>query len=717
MAKFKPKTPKKKNTPLVAPTPLRKAKSKRFSIASAGLAIRKGLKKLVKPKVGPLTGVEILPHGSDLVVRKRATPAKSGGLKATSAADPKSPKARKSPADELKSYRTELTRALTNVTKSLDLSELPDGEDEANGADCIRLPSRVFNKYSVQLRLNKAKQMERVVQKAVKIKQELDDDSVIILEETLDADVVVIEADAARMEANDKAEGTTAKTPPPPLAVDNQQAGPSGMNALAAALNPTPSFTPEQQELQVDRSNQMRSIMGLPPHQSAARPPFGQPPAFFPPRPTVPFGSLFSGQRANAAVMSAAAGYGAPGGEVRFQAARTQTTSNGTTVTKTTERTQIAVKLPSKWEPRPLRRSMYTLGQELPPGEDPDAYVRICSYNILCETTRQTCEHLYETEEQQTYGVWEHRFPLLVKELQELQADIFGLQEVQADHVPAFDLIFKEHEYTTHYLQRTGDRVDGCLVAFRRQRFEQLDYVEIRYRQGSSQYDNDNVGQLLVLKDRVTDAVFCLTNTHILFNMKRGDQKLAQLVLLSAHVEQATRKWRDAPQFKGVLMIGDFNMEPRSPLYNFVRYGTLRWIGCKRQRLAFQDQRPFSRVEAFRMDFAVDPETCKFVDEPSNETVHTFRRELFRFRTAYMHYKNRQQTVPEISTFHQTADSPDFIFYSAVPTAKGMVEGGIQLRRRLSLPSRQDLEQSCGRLPNRFCGSDHLPIMADFAFV
>ncbi|KAI6233595.1 Endo/exonuclease/phosphatase domain-containing protein [Aphelenchoides fujianensis] len=708
MAKFKQKTPKKKNVPLVTPTPLRKAKAKRFSIASAAGAIRKKLVKLVKPKVGPLTGVEILPHGSDLVVRKRATPAKSGGSK--------SPKARKSPADELNSYRTELTRALTNVTKSLDLSELPDWEDEAEAADCIRLPSRVFNKYSVQLRLNKAKRMERNVQKAVKIKQELDDDSVIVLEETLDADVVVIEADA-RMEANDKAEGTTAKTSPPPLAVDNQQAGPSGMNALTAASNPTPSFTHEQQQLQIDRSNQMRSIMGLRPHPTANGQP-QKPPAFFPPRPAVPFGSLFSGNLANAAGMSAAAGYGAPGGgEVRFQAARTQTTSNGTTVTKTTETTQIAVKLPSKWEPRPLRRSMYTLGQELPSGEDPAAYVRICSYNILCETTRQTCEHLYETQEQQTYGVWEHRFPLLVKELKELQADIFGLQEVQADHVQAFDLIFKEHEYTTHYVQRTGDRVDGCLVAFRRQRFEQLDYVEIRYRQGSSQYDNDNVGQLLVLKDRVTDAVFCLTNTHIVFNMKRGDQKLAQLVLLSAHVEQATRKWRDAPQFKGVVMIGDFNMEPRSPLYNFVRYGTLRWIGCKRRRLAFQDQRSFSRAEPFRMDFAVDPETCQFVDEPSNETVHTFRREQFRFRTAYMHYKDRQQTVPEISTFHQTADSPDFIFYTGVPTAKGMIEGAIQLRRRLTLPSEQELEQTCGRLPNRFCGSDHLPIMADFAFV
>lgn len=40
------------------------------------------------------------------------------------------------------------------------------------------------------------------------------------------------------------------------------------------------------------------------------------------------------------------------------------------------------------------------------------------------------------------------------------------------------------------------------------------------------------------LKDKQSGAEFCIANTHLLFNMKRGDVKFAQLVILLATLDK-----------------------------------------------------------------------------------------------------------------------------------------------------------------------------------
>ena len=97
-------------------------------------------------------------------------------------------------------------------------------------------------------------------------------------------------------------------------------------------------------------------------------------------------------------------------------------------------------------------------------------------------------------------------------------------------------------------------------------------------------------GQLIILQDRYSKAIFCVANTHILFNMFRGDLKLGQLTLLLAHVQRATASYRGNSAFRGVFLCGDFNMEPHSPLYSFLRFGRIRPTDYNRATLARHKQ-------------------------------------------------------------------------------------------------------------------------------
>lgn len=63
-------------------------------------------------------------------------------------------------------------------------------------------------------------------------------------------------------------------------------------------------------------------------------------------------------------------------------------------------------------------------------------------------------------------------------------------------------------------------------------------------------------------------------NTHILFNPKRGDIKMAQLRLLLTRMTSLA-----AQQSRGTdvlfLAMGDLNLAPHSPIYDFLAMGEL----------------------------------------------------------------------------------------------------------------------------------------------
>ena len=66
----------------------------------------------------------------------------------------------------------------------------------------------------------------------------------------------------------------------------------------------------------------------------------------------------------------------------------------------------------------------------------------VCSYNVLCQTTIPDTDYLYKhlSPDRRHLLDWSHRSALFRKELPMLDADVYCLQEVHADHYDNFYL-------------------------------------------------------------------------------------------------------------------------------------------------------------------------------------------------------------------------------------------------------------------------------------
>lgn len=93
--------------------------------------------------------------------------------------------------------------------------------------------------------------------------------------------------------------------------------------------------------------------------------------------------------------------------------------------------------------------------------------------------------------------------------------------------------------------------------------------------------NRDNVGLVLLLRpvlseeapDGLNPPNLCVANTHLLYNPRRGDIKLAQLALLLAEVDKLshTPEGQRCP----IILCGDLNATPSSPLYQLLHNGFL----------------------------------------------------------------------------------------------------------------------------------------------
>ncbi|XP_032818945.1 protein angel homolog 2 [Petromyzon marinus] len=221
----------------------------------------------------------------------------------------------------------------------------------------------------------------------------------------------------------------------------------------------------------------------------------------------------------------------------------------------------------------------------------------VMTYNILSQTLLEDNAYLYRHCNRSVLE-WAYRFPNLIQEIERFNADVLCLQEVQKDHY--IDQL-KPHliklGYSCHYKMRTGDKNDGCAICFKRSRFSLRSWHAVEYyRPGVSLMDRDNVGTIAVLQplpqEGTSSAPYaqfppsvCIANTHLLFNPKRGDIKLAQLALLLAEIDKVSDGGR-----LPVLLCGDFNSVPGSPLYHFLRHGYLHYHGLPAWKVSGQQE-------------------------------------------------------------------------------------------------------------------------------
>lgn len=149
--------------------------------------------------------------------------------------------------------------------------------------------------------------------------------------------------------------------------------------------------------------------------------------------------------------------------------------------------------------------------------------------------------------------------------------------------------------YQCEYKKRTGSKPDGCAVVFKSSRLSLLSSNPVEFlRPGDALLDRDNVGLVLLLQpNEVACSVsrsssICVANTHLLYNPRRGDIKLAQLAILLAEISRLSRLPNGSAS--PVVLCGDFNSTPLSPLYSFLTTGCLNYSGLKMGSVRFPPQ-------------------------------------------------------------------------------------------------------------------------------
>lgn len=407
-----------------------------------------------------------------------------------------------------------------------------------------------------------------------------------------------------------------------------------------------------------------------------------------------------------------------------------------------------------------------------PPGVSAGFDFTVMSYNILSQDLLLDNAYLYRHCDPEVLP-WEYRLPRLLREIQEHDADILCLQEVQQNHFgdqirPSLEAL----GYQCEYKKRTGHKSDGCAVAFKTSRLSLLssNHVEF-FRRGDPLLDRDNVGLVVQLSPASDPAsCVCVANTHLLYNPRRGDIKLAQLAILLAEVNRVSRLPDGSTN--PVLLCGDFNSTPISPLYRFLTSGRLDYKGLAIGMVSGQEQ--FSRAQRllccplWSNDLGISS-SCQYqelnqrLNQDQTQSCQTQRdvqeepggaaclsptvegaisdltvkddapkpaQEAFKrwklshsltLKSSYNHRLNPDGRE-EITTCHsRTAMTVDYILYTpdspvgtSPPPSSSLPGGrGLQLLGRLSLVGRPELEQVNG-LPNENHSSDHLPLLARF---
>ncbi|NXS20285.1 ANGE1 protein, partial [Mystacornis crossleyi] len=421
---------------------------------------------------------------------------------------------------------------------------------------------------------------------------------------------------------------------------------------------------------------------------------------------------------------------------------------------------------------------------------------RVMSYNILAQDLVEQGLDLYVHCHPDILN-WNYRLPNLLQEIQHWDPDVLCLQEVQENHYwEQLEPTFKEMGFACFYKRRTGTKTDGCAVCYKHSRFQLISLSPIEYfRPGLDVLNRDNVGLVLLLQPVLPEGLglkavspLCVANTHVLFNPRRGDIKLAQVALLLAEIDKIARTTEGS--YCPVILCGDLNSVPDSPLYKFIRNGELSYHGMPAWKVV-SGQEDFSQQLYSRKLLAPlwpsslgVTDKCQYVTlcQPKKLGRRKYSRDfLLQFRfcdvacerppqlvllegvtdakpvaparehsavtavpkrhnslsflgkqcsgviqhglnltSVYSHFLP-QRGRPEVTTMPMGLGATvDYIFYSAEPVESKAGEcrrlykdGALKLLGRLSLLSEDVLLMANG-LPNPFCSSDHLCLLASF---
>uniref|UniRef100_A0A182IK97 Endonuclease/exonuclease/phosphatase domain-containing protein n=1 Tax=Anopheles atroparvus TaxID=41427 RepID=A0A182IK97_ANOAO len=206
----------------------------------------------------------------------------------------------------------------------------------------------------------------------------------------------------------------------------------------------------------------------------------------------------------------------------------------------------------------------------------------LMSYNILAQDLLDSHAELYAHHYPQALP-WAHRYKRLMAEINAVHPDILCVQELQQEHVDQFWTGLASFNYGLLYKKRTGGgKTDGCAVFYRRNLFDLVTHHEVEYFQPNvNKLNRENVAIIAKLSLKSNPhAKLVVSTTHLLYNPRRQDVRLAQIQVLLAELDRLAYSGQCAtglPQYDPVILCGDFNLQPHTAPYRLLTERFLRY--------------------------------------------------------------------------------------------------------------------------------------------
>ncbi|XP_068577764.1 protein angel homolog 1 [Cebidichthys violaceus] len=254
----------------------------------------------------------------------------------------------------------------------------------------------------------------------------------------------------------------------------------------------------------------------------------------------------------------------------------------------------------------------------------------VMSYNILAQDLLEANQELYTHCPLEVLD-WSYRCSLLLEEIQKWEPDILCLQEVQEDHYnDQLYPVLSHMGYTCVFKRRTGTKTDGCATCYRSGCFSEVSVAALEFfRPEIGLLDRHNVGVVLLLQPVVVKGSevkakglpLCVANTHLLFNPRRGDVKLAQLAIMLAEIDHVVKSCKAKGEDCNLILCGDFNSVPQMPLYQLITTGELYFQGLPAWMISGQEDLS-QNSHCHRLFAPLWPSSLGITDSCQYTTVH-----------------------------------------------------------------------------------------------
>lgn len=223
--------------------------------------------------------------------------------------------------------------------------------------------------------------------------------------------------------------------------------------------------------------------------------------------------------------------------------------------------------------------------------------VLVMSFNLLSQhyVWKQVFGYL-----DQEYLDWAHyRFPLINETVAQLKCDIMCFQELEClvynnvwtknFPIPGYKLIYVKKPNPAYWGNKPSEFMDGVGIFVNINRFDILDHREVNFghyiSENSERFDmtddlmtrivpRNTVAVMLRLKDKQTNKIVYVANTHLYWLPKFNDVKVIQTKILLNALNRFIKD-NDMDLDPYVIMCGDLNSTPDLLVYRLLDKGAV----------------------------------------------------------------------------------------------------------------------------------------------